>query len=73
MAVINIVAEVTGKVWQVDVQQGQSVAEDDTLMIIESMKMEIPVEAPEDGQLIEILVAKDDAVLEGQLLARLEV
>ncbi|WP_085759744.1 acetyl-CoA carboxylase biotin carboxyl carrier protein subunit [Oceanicoccus sagamiensis] len=73
MAVINIVAEVTGKVWQVDIQQGQSVTEDDTLMIIESMKMEIPVDAPEDGRIVEILVAKDEAVVEGQILARLDI
>ncbi|ARN76460.1 acetyl-CoA carboxylase biotin carboxyl carrier protein subunit [Oceanicoccus sagamiensis] len=70
---INIVAEVTGKVWQVDIQQGQSVTEDDTLMIIESMKMEIPVDAPEDGRIVEILVAKDEAVVEGQILARLDI
>ncbi len=72
MPIIKVVTEVAGKVWQVDVEPGQVVEEDQTLMLIESMKMEIPLEAPEDGRVLEILVAKGDVVVEGQLVAKLE-
>ena len=72
MATIDVVSEVTGSVWRLEAQVGQLLAEDDTLLIIESMKMEIPVLAPESGKLLEILVTETQSVTEGQLLARLE-
>ncbi len=72
MATIDVVSEVTGTVWKLEAEIGQQLVEDDTLLIIESMKMEIPLLAPESGRLLEILVAETDAVSEGQLLARLE-
>jgi acetyl-CoA carboxylase biotin carboxyl carrier protein len=72
MATVDVVSEVTGTVWKLEAEIGQQLVEDDTLLIIESMKMEIPLLAPESGRLLEILVAETDTVSEGQLLARLE-
>lgn len=64
----NVATEVTGSVWEVVVEVGAAVAPGDTLMIIESMKMEIPVEAPGAGTVREIRFAKGDAVEEGQVV-----
>lgn len=72
MAEIEIKSEIAGKVWQIEAEPGQEVEEDDPVVILESMKMEIPVGAPKDGKITEILVAKDDAVAEGQTVARME-
>lgn len=72
MATIDVVSEVTGSVWKLEAEVGQQLSEDDTLLIIESMKMEIPLLAPESGTLLEILVAEAQSVTEGQILARLE-
>ncbi|MEE8244282.1 MAG: biotin/lipoyl-binding carrier protein [Pseudomonadales bacterium] len=69
MARIEVESEVAGNVWKVEVQVGDSVAEGDVLIILESMKMEIPVESPAAGTIAEILVAPEDAVEEDQLLA----
>ena len=65
-------AEITANVWKVLVTPGQSVAADEELMILESMKMEIPVVAPEPGVVAEVLVAENDQVAENDLLIRLE-
>jgi biotin carboxyl carrier protein len=59
-------------VWKVVVAQGDEVAEGDTLVILESMKMEIPVEAPTGGTVTELRVAEGDVVQEGDLIAVLE-
>ncbi len=72
MPVIDIKAEVTGKVWKLEAAAGTSLATGDVVMILESMKMEIPVEAPKAGRLAAITVAEGDSVKEGQVLARLE-
>ncbi|MEX0582610.1 MAG: biotin/lipoyl-binding carrier protein [Sneathiella sp.] len=72
MALIDVIAEVTGKVWKIEATVGQELEEDDDVVILESMKMEIPVGAPEDGTLKEILVGEGDAVSEGQVIARIE-
>ena len=69
MARIEVESEVAGNVWKGEVQVGDSVAEGDVLIILESMKMEIPVESPAAGTIAEILVAPEDAVEEDQLLA----
>ena len=69
MARIEVESEVAGNVWKVEVQVGDSVAEGDVLIILESMKMEIPVESPAAGTIAEILVVPEDAVEEDQLLA----
>ncbi|WP_339633537.1 biotin/lipoyl-binding carrier protein [uncultured Sneathiella sp.] len=72
MALIDVIAEVTGKVWKIEAAVGQELEEDDDVVILESMKMEIPVGAPEDGTLKEILVGEGDSVSEGQVIARIE-
>ena len=68
----DVEAHITGTVWQIEVEVGDEVSEDDELIILESMKMEMPVVAPSDGTVSEILVEKDDSVEEGQVVARLE-
>lgn len=73
MPVIDIKAEVTGKVWKLEAAPGASLAAGDVVMILESMKMEIPVEAPKAGKLGTLTVAEGDNVKEGQILARLEI
>lgn len=73
MPVIDIKAEVTGKVWKLEAAAGASLAAGDVVMILESMKMEIPVEAPKAGKLGALTVAEGDSVKEGQVLAKLEV
>jgi acetyl-CoA carboxylase biotin carboxyl carrier protein len=65
-------AELVGNLWKIVTQVGQQVDEDDTLMILESMKMEIPVTAPIAGTVREILVNEGDVVQEGQVVAILE-
>lgn len=67
----DVEAHITGTVWQIEVEVGDDVEEDDELIILESMKMEMPVVAPEAGTVDEILVEEEDAVEEGQVLVRL--
>lgn len=73
MPVIDIRADVTGKVWKIESSAGAALGEGDVVMILESMKMEIPVEAPKAGRLAALAVAEGDSVKEGQVLARLEI
>ena len=61
--------EVAGNVWKVEVAVGQAVAAGDVLVIIESMKMEIPVEAPAAGTVRALPVAEGDPVAEGAVVA----
>jgi acetyl-CoA carboxylase biotin carboxyl carrier protein len=65
----RVESEVTGSVWKVEVAVGDAVAVGDVLLILESMKMEIPLEAPVAGRVAELLVCVEDAVEEGQVLA----
>ncbi|MGE3711443.1 MAG: acetyl-CoA carboxylase biotin carboxyl carrier protein subunit [Hyphomicrobiaceae bacterium] len=67
-----ISSDVTGTVFKIETAVGAAVSSGDTLIVLESMKMEIPVEAPASGMVVEILVAEGDAVSEGQALAVLE-
>ena len=69
---MQIKAELTGNLWKVVVKEGQQVAADETLMILESMKMEIPVTAPRAGRVSRIHANEGQTVQEGQLLAELE-
>jgi biotin carboxyl carrier protein len=73
MAQHEIESEVTGNVWKVLAEAGTRVAEGDVIIILESMKMEIPVEAPVAGTLVELMVAPEEQVEEDQLLAVIEV
>ena len=69
---MQVTAELTGNLWKVVVSEGQQVQPDDTLMVLESMKMEIPVTAPAAGRVTRIHVKEGQAVQEGQLLAEIE-
>lgn len=64
----NVQAHITGTVWKIEVKQGDSVDEGQTLIIIESMKMEMPVESPSKGTVQSIAVAEGQAVDEGAIL-----
>jgi acetyl-CoA carboxylase biotin carboxyl carrier protein len=64
-------AHITGTVWTVDVAVGDAIAEGDVVAVLESMKMEMPVEAEVAGVVAELLCATGDAVEEGQPLVRL--
>lgn len=67
----EIRAEIAATVWKVEIEAGQSVSENDELIILESMKMEIPVIAPTGGTVAEVHVGPDDRVNEGDLLVTL--
>ena len=69
---MQVTAELTGNLWKVVVQEGQQVQADETLMILESMKMEIPVTAPKAGRVSRILVKEGQPVQEGQPLAEID-
>ena len=64
--------EVTGSVWKITAAIGQSIAPGEAVMLIESMKMEIPVIAEDGGTLVEIRVAEGAPVSEGDVVAILE-
>ena len=68
----EVESQITGNVWKVEKAVGDVVEEDDILMIIESMKMEIPVESPCDGRIAKICVAEGEAIEEGAVLAVVE-
>ena len=68
----EIAAHITGTVWKIEVEVGEEVEEEDTLVILESMKMEMPIEAPCDGTIKEIRVSEGDAVEEGQIVVVME-
>jgi acetyl-CoA carboxylase biotin carboxyl carrier protein len=69
---MKIVTEVAGKVWKIQAQAGQKLAAEDTILIMESMKMEIPVVAPVAGTLRSVEVKEGDALNEGEVVAILE-
>ncbi len=66
-----IAAHITGTVWKIECAVGDTVAEGDTVAILESMKMEMPVEAEDAGTVAEILCKEGQAVSEGDALVRL--
>ncbi len=68
----EVEAQIAGKVWKIEVSVGTDVAEEDVLLILESMKMEIPVEAPCAGRVSEIRVQEGDSIEEGAILAVVE-
>ena len=72
MAREEVESEVTGTVWKIETKVGDKVAEGDVLMIIESMKMEIPVLATEDGTIAEFSVEETEPVAEGQVVVVLD-
>lgn len=72
MSTIEAKAEVTGSVWKIVATVGTRLEEGDTIMILESMKMEIPVLVEDAGTLTELKVAEGVAVTEGQVVALLQ-
>jgi acetyl-CoA carboxylase biotin carboxyl carrier protein len=68
----EVEAHITGTVWKIEVSVGDSVGEGDTVVILESMKMEMPVEAEDAGTVKEILCEEGQAVNEGDTLVILE-
>jgi acetyl-CoA carboxylase biotin carboxyl carrier protein len=73
MADITVPSPITGTVWKINVRLGDSVEPEDTLIIFESMKMEIPLQASEAGRVKAILVAEGDAVEEGMSVVVIEI
>jgi len=69
MARIEIKSEITGTVWKIVVSPGDKLESGDTLVVIESMKMEIPVITEDPGTVKEILIKEKDPVAEGQVVA----
>ncbi len=72
MAIVDVKTVITGNVWKVLKKVGDKVEEDEPILILESMKMEIPITAPEKGVLTEILTKEADTVTEGSVVARIE-
>jgi acetyl-CoA carboxylase biotin carboxyl carrier protein len=68
----EVEAHITGTVWKIEVEVGDSVAEGDAVVILESMKMEMPVEAEDPGVVKEILCSEGQSVSEGDALVVLE-
>ena len=68
----DVEAHITGTVWKVECKVGDDVEEGDTLVILESMKMEMPVEAEDDGKVAEIRCEEGQSVSEGDTLVVLE-
>ena len=68
----EVEAQITGNIWKIETNAGDALGEGDVILIMESMKMEIPVEAPCSGKLAEIRVAEGDNVEEGAVLAVIE-
>ena len=69
---VQVCAHITGTVWKIEVKVGDSVSIEQSLVILESMKMEMPVEAPEAGRVARIAVSEGQAVEEGDVLVELE-
>jgi acetyl-CoA carboxylase biotin carboxyl carrier protein len=72
MAALRVKSEIAGSVWKIEVTVGDQVAEEDPLIILESMKMEIPLLAPRAGRVTEILVSEGEAIAEGDVAVVLE-
>ena len=68
----EIEAHITGTVWKIEVRVGDSVEDGDTVVILESMKMEMPVESEDDGTVAEIKCEEGQSVQEGDVLVVLE-
>jgi acetyl-CoA carboxylase biotin carboxyl carrier protein len=73
MATETICSEITGSVWKILVKTGDVLEAEGTLLVLESMKMEIPVVAPDGGRVVKVLVAEGEAVSEGQEVAIIEI
>jgi acetyl-CoA carboxylase biotin carboxyl carrier protein len=72
MTLIDVKTEITGNVWKIEATQGDTVTEGQVLVILESMKMEIPILSPEDGVLKELRIKEGDVTTEGDVVAVIE-
>ncbi len=72
MAVVNVKSEIAGNVWKIQAKPGDRIEAEGEIMILESMKMEIPVLSPKAGTIKEIKVSEGEAIAEGQLVAILD-
>lgn len=70
---IEVKSEVSGSVWKIETKPGQKIEAGDAIMVIESMKMEIPVLADAAGTILSFAVKEGDAITEGQTVAILEI
>lgn len=70
---VEVKSDVTGTAWKIEAPVGAMVQEGDIVVMVESMKMEIPVFAPISGRVVELLVAEGGAVADEQLVAIIEV
>jgi acetyl-CoA carboxylase biotin carboxyl carrier protein len=68
----QVKAHITGTVWKIEVKVGDAVAEGQTVVVLESMKMEMPVESPSAGQVSAVLVKEGQSVEEGAPLVELK-
>jgi biotin carboxyl carrier protein len=68
----EVPSPITGSVWKILVENGASVGEGETLVILESMKMEIRVKSPRNGRVVEIRVREGDSILEDDVVAIIE-
>ena len=68
----DVTAHIAGTVWKIEKKPGDSVSEGEPVLILECMKMEVPVESPAGGRLAQMRVAEGDEVEEGQVIATLE-
>jgi biotin carboxyl carrier protein len=68
----EVVSPITGSVWKIVVEVGAQVGEGETIVILESMKMEIRVKSPHNGKMVEIRVKEGDSILEDDIIAIIE-
>lgn len=73
MALVEVKSEISGSVWKIETEVGAKVEEEDVLFILESMKMEIPILAPQTGFVKEIIISEGDTLTEGHTAVILEV
>jgi acetyl-CoA carboxylase biotin carboxyl carrier protein len=69
---LELLAPITGTIWEIKVKVGEQVSADQVLIVLESMKMEVPVEAPEAGKVAAVSVEKGQSVEEGDVLLLIE-
>ena len=72
MAGTKVFSDIAGKVWKIEAAAGTRVAREDTVLVLESMKMEIPVAAPCAGTVAEIYFKEGEVVAEGDIVAVIE-
>ena len=68
----EVLSPITGSVWKILVEVGASIGEGETIVILESMKMEIRVKSPHNGRVVEIRVKEGDSILEDDVIAIIE-